>query len=180
MASDPWGPILPELHGAPAEAAAVRSLGRPAIGRLVRDPAFLVGAAVILFWVLAAVEWRIVSPYDPFAVSAAQPLLPPGRTHWLGTDDLGRDVFSRVLAGAAPVLVIAPAATALSLVGGTTMGLVAGFYRGLVDDVLMRLLDAVMSLPVIIPATLVLSLTGRSSKNVILGFAVLFSPLVAL
>jgi len=64
-------------------------------------------------------------------------------------------------------------------VGGTTVGLVAGFYRGLVDDLLMRLLDAVMSLPVIIPATLVLSLTGRSSINVILVIAVLFSPLVA-
>jgi peptide/nickel transport system permease protein len=179
MASGTWGPILPEPQGASVEAAAARSGGRPAIGRLIRDRAFLVGAAVVLFWVFAAVEWRIVSPYDPFAVSAAQPLTSPSRTHWLGTDDLGRDVFSRVLAGAAPVLVIAPAATALSLVGGTTMGLVAGFYRGIVDDVLMRLLDAVMSLPVIIPATLVLSLAGRSPTNVILAIAVLFSPLVA-
>ena len=179
MASGPWGPTLPQLQDASVEVTALRSVGRPAIGRLARDPAFLVGAAIVLFWVFAAAEWRLVSPYDPFAVSAAQPLTSPSRTHWLGTDDLGRDVLSRVLAGAAPVLAVAPTATALSLVGGTTVGLVAGFYRGLVDDLLMRLLDAVMSLPVIIPATLVLSLTGRSSINVILVVAVLFSPLVA-
>ena len=122
MASGPWGPTLPKLQDAAVEVTAPRSVGRPAIGRLARDPAFLVGAAIVLFWVFAAAEWRLVSPYDPFAVSASQPLTSPSRTHWLGTDDLGRDVLSRVLAGAAPVLAVAPTATALSLVGGTTVG----------------------------------------------------------
>ncbi|TMI88409.1 MAG: ABC transporter permease [Bacillati bacterium ANGP1] len=148
-------------------------------GRLIRNAAFLAGGAVVVFWIFAALEWKVITPYDPFAVGPAHPLAPPSGAHWLGTDDLGRDVLSRVLAGAAPVLTIAPTATLLSLLGGTTIGLVAGFHRGLLDDVLMRLVDAVMSLPVIIPATVVLALVGRSTTNVILAIAVLFSPLVA-
>lgn len=179
MAAARWGPVLPEWRTSPADAARVRGAGRAAVRRLVRNPVFLVGALVVCFWVLAAVEWRVLAPYDPFAINPAHPLAPPSWAHWLGTDDLGRDVFSRVLAGAAPVLVVAPTATILSLAGGTTLGLVAGYYRGLVDDVLMRLVDAVMSLPAIIPATLVLALVGRSSTNVMLAIAVLFAPLVA-
>src|SRR5207302_945127 len=128
----------------------------------------LAGGAVVVLWIFAALEWKVVTPYDPFAVGPAHPLAPPSGAHWLGTDDLGRDVLSRVLAGAAPVLTIAPTATLLSLLGGTTIGLVAGFHRGLIDDILMRLVDAVMSLPVIIPATVVLALAGRSTTNVIL------------
>jgi len=170
------------VAGTPAgdvDAAPRRVAGRPVLGRLLRNAAFLAGGAVVAFWVFAALEWRVISPYDPFAVGPLHPLAPPSSVHWLGTDDLGRDVLSRVLAGAAPVLAIAPMATLLSLLGGTTIGLVAGYYRGLLDDVLMRLVDAVMSLPVIIPATVVLALVGRSAVNVILAVAVLFSPLVA-
>ncbi len=135
--------------------------------------------AVVLFWVFAAVGWRLIAPYDPFAVSTGNTLTPPSWLHWFGTDDLGRDVLARVLAGAPSVLVVAPVATILSLIGGTTLGLIAGYSRGLVDEVLMRLVDAVMSLPVIIPATLVLALVGRSITNVMLAIALLFSPLVA-
>src|SRR5207302_2809339 len=126
------------------DAAPPRVGGRPVLGRLIRSAAVLAGGAVVVFWVFAALEWRVITPYDPFAVGPAHPLASPSRVHWLGTDDLGRDVLSRVLAGAASVLTIAPAATLLSLLGGTTIGLVAGFHRGLLDDVLMRLVDAVM------------------------------------
>ncbi len=155
---------------------------RSFLRRLVGNFVFLIGVAVILFWVLAAItatRWPTVLRYDPFAVDSGNTLAPPSRTHWLGTDDLGRDVYARVLAGAAPVLLVAPLATLLSLLAGTTIGLVAGYYRGLVDDVLMRMVDAVMSLPVIIPATLVLALAGRSIINVIGAIALLFAPLVA-
>jgi peptide/nickel transport system permease protein len=169
----------PEWRGPAAGKGAARGTGRSVVRRLGRNPVFIVGAVVVCFWILAAVEWRMIAPYDPFAVDSAHPLAPPGATHWLGTDDLGRDVLSRVLAGAAPVLVVAPTATILSLAGGTTLGLIAGYHRGLVDDILMRLVDAVMSLPAIIPATLVLALVGRSLINVMLAIAVLFAPLVA-
>jgi peptide/nickel transport system permease protein len=180
MSAGPSDQAFLEWGGLPAGARAarppaVRSLAR----RLARHPAFLAGAAVTMFWIVAAVGWRLIVPYDPAAVGPAHTLAPPGAAHWLGTDDLGRDVFSRVLAGAEPVLVVAPVATVLSVLGGVTIGLVAGYTRGLLDDVLMRLVDAVMSLPVIIPATLVLALVGRTLLNVTVVIALLFSPLVA-
>jgi len=146
---------------------------------LALDPVFLIGLAVVLFWIIVAVGGRRLAPHDPFAINPASTLAPPSRVYWLGTDDLGRDVFARVLAGAAPVLVVAPVATVLSLVCGTTLGLVAGYYRGIIDDVLMRLVEAIMSLPAIIPATIVLALVGRSLPNVVVTIAILFSPLVA-
>lgn len=180
---DPIVPAWSEgaaAHGArPEGRVAWRTSVRAGAQRLTRDRVFIAGLVIVLFWVFAAVEWRVIAPYDPFAVAPTRPFAPPSWTHWLGTDDLGRDVLSRVLAGAAPVLVVAPAATALSLLGGTMVGLGAGYSRGVVDDVLMRIVDAVMSLPVIIPATLVLALVGRSLGNVILAIALLFAPLVA-
>ncbi len=176
MMAGPLDPAGPEWSGPSTEVPAWRG---PVARRLSRSPVFLVGMAVVLFWAFVAVEWQVIVPYDPFAVNPAHTFTPPGSMHWLGTDDLGRDVFARVLAGAAPVLVVAPLATILSILTGTTIGLVAGFYRGFVDDAIMRLVDAVMSLPVIIPATLVLALVGRSLANVILAIALLFSPLVA-
>jgi peptide/nickel transport system permease protein len=156
-----------------------RPSARLPVRRLARSPVFLIGAIMTVFWIFTAAWWRVIVPEDPFALHPASTLAPPSAAHWLGTDDLGRDVLSRMLAGAEPVLVVAPIATILSVLGGVTIGLIAGYYRGLVDDVLMRLVDAVMSLPVIIPATLVLALVGRSLPNVTVVIAILFSPLVA-
>src|SRR6202011_5932874 len=93
--------------------------------------------------------------------------------------DLGRDVFSRVLAGASSVLTIAPAATALGLLGGITIGLVSGYYRGIIDDVLMRVVDALLAFPLLIIGVLVLTVLGSSNTNVILVIGIVFTPLIA-
>jgi peptide/nickel transport system permease protein len=103
----------------------------------------------------------------------------PNGTTWFGTDDLGRDVFSRVLAGAAPVLTVAPAATLLGVTGGIVVGLTAGYHRGRVDDIVMRLVDAFLAFPLIILAVLVLSTFGPSTLNVIVVIGIVFTPLVA-
>lgn len=147
--------------------------------RLARSPTFLAGATITLFWIFMALAWRAIVPFDPSAIDALRTLSGPSSGHWFGTDDLGRDVLSRVLAGAAPVLSIAPAATLLSVAAGTLTGLVAGYYRGLVDDLVMRVVDALMAFPVIIIAVVVLALLGSSKLNVILVIAILFAPLVA-
>src|SRR5262249_24796005 len=99
--------------------------------------------------------------------------------HWFGTDNLGRDVFARVLAGASSVLIVAPLATALGLCGGIVVGLVTAYYRGLLDDILMRLSDALLAFPFIILATLVLASVGASTANVILVIGISFTPLIA-
>ena len=86
--------------------------------RVTRSPGFLAGAAVMLFWMVDAVAWRVLVPHDPQAVSAGRTLQAPSADHWFGTDDLGRDVFSRVLAGASSVLTVAPAAALLAVSAG--------------------------------------------------------------
>ncbi len=140
---------------------------------------FLAGAAILLFWILMALFWQAVVPYSPQALDPTASLAPPSAEHWFGTDNLGRDVFSRVLAGASSVLTVAPLGTALGMLGGIAVGLVTGYYRGRVDDVVMRIVDALLAFPLIIIAVLVLSVLGPSKLNVILVIGVVFTPIVA-
>jgi peptide/nickel transport system permease protein len=146
---------------------------------LVRSKTFVVGAAIVVFWIVDALLWRLVAPHDPDAVDPAATLRAPSRAHLFGTDDLGRDVLSRVLAGASSVLTVAFAATALGVVGGVAVGLVTGYRRGLVDNAVMRVIDAALAFPLIIIAVLVLAVLGQSVANVILVIGIVFTPLVA-
>jgi peptide/nickel transport system permease protein len=146
---------------------------------LASSKTFLTGAAIVLFWVLMALFWEAVVPYDPQAVDPTASLAPPSAEHWFGTDNLGRDVLSRVLAGASSVLTIAPLGTALGMLGGISVGLVTGYYRGRVDDIVLRIVDALLAFPLIIIAVLVLSVLGSSKLNVILVIGVVFTPIVA-
>jgi peptide/nickel transport system permease protein len=186
MASDPTIGALPgTIDGDPALALAHAGdrgpRGRRAhvLRQLRTSPGFLVGSVIVLFWVAMALGWRWLTPHSPFTPDTLHTLASPSSSHWLGTDDLGRDVLSRTLAGAAPVLSIAPLATAIAIVAGTLIGLSAGYYRGVVDELLMRSVDVLLALPSLIVAVLVLGLVGTSNLNVILLIAIFFSPLVA-
>ena len=168
---------------APPEASSGRVAGRERARRLaialLRSPTFVVGALVLLFWIVDALAWRLLAPHDPLALDAAAVLQGPSAGHPLGTDDLGRDVFSRVLAGAAPVLTVAPLATLLGLAGGTVVGLVSGYYRGLVDDVLSRVVDALLAFPAVVIALLALTVLRSSRPTVILVIGLLFIPIIS-
>jgi peptide/nickel transport system permease protein len=135
---------------------------------------FLVGMLILIFWVVSALGWRWLVR-SPQAVDTAATLASPSADHWFGTDNLGRDVFARVIAGAAPVLTVAPLATLLGLAGGTTLGLVTGYYRGWIDDIFSRIVDALLAFPLIILAVLVLASLGRSPRNVILVIGIIFT-----
>ena len=89
---------------------------------LATSPTFLVGLAIVLFWVVCALFGRHFAPYDPLADDLLDSLAPPSAEHWFGTDQLGRDVFSRVIVGARDILTVAPLATLLGTVGGTFAG----------------------------------------------------------
>jgi peptide/nickel transport system permease protein len=128
---------------------------------------------------LDAICWRLYAPYDPLAIDSSSVLHSISGAHWLGTDWLGRDVLSRVLAGATPVLTVAPAAAALGVLGGTVVGLIAGYFGGYVDDVMMRIADALLAFPVVVSGLLVLALLGSSLLAVILVIGAIFTPIVA-
>ncbi|MDP9364798.1 MAG: ABC transporter permease, partial [Chloroflexota bacterium] len=148
-----------------------------AVRSVLRTPSATVGLAVVLFWVGCASFWPLVVPYDPAAQDATALLARPSAAHLFGTDHLGRDVLSRVLAGSREVLLLAPAATLLGLLGGIAVGLSAAYYRGWYDEVLMRVMDAVMAFPFIILALLILAVTGPSARNVILVIGLAYIPL---
>jgi peptide/nickel transport system permease protein len=146
--------------------------------RLARSPTFLAGVAIVAFWVVMAFAWRWVAPRDPQALDPTHLLSGPSAAHWLGTDQLGRDVLSRVLAGSQSVLTVAPAATLLAVTAGTLIGVMAGYYGGISDDLLMRFVDAQLAFPGLIVAVVVLGSLGASELNVVLVIAIFFAPLV--
>jgi peptide/nickel transport system permease protein len=152
--------------------------GRERIRLLLRSGTFWVGAVIVGFWLLCALVGPSVTPHDPLATSA-DVFAPPSASHWFGTDKNGRDVFSRVIAGAREILLIAPAGTLIGIVLGTAIGLITGFFGGIVDDVVSRLVDAVLALPVIIVAVVALAALGTSAGAVIAVIGIVFTPYVA-
>lgn len=144
---------------------------------LPHSASFLAGVAVLLFWIVDAVAWRVIVPHDPQAVAPGQTLQGPSAEHWFGTDDLGRDVFSRVLAGATSILTVAPPAAFFAVVAGVAVGLVAGYVGGATDEVLMRLVDALLSFPLVVGAVLLLAVTGVSRLHLVIVIAVVLAPL---
>jgi peptide/nickel transport system permease protein len=147
---------------------------------LVRSPSFIVGATVILFWIACAVLGDHITPYDPRFDQTPEIGAAPSLQHLFGTDRLGRDVFSRVLAGSRDILLIAPLATLLATLVGTTLGLITGYFKGIADDTISRVIDAVLAIPLVLLAvTVVASLGSRSTWTVIIVIAAVFSPIIA-
>jgi peptide/nickel transport system permease protein len=156
-------------------------LRRRRLELLLGSRTFVVGAAMVAFWVMCAVLGDLITPYDP-AGSAADILqknLAPSAAHWFGTDQLGRDVLSRVIAGARSVLIIAPAATLLGTMLGTALGLVTGYFRGIVDDIVSRGIDAFLSVPLVITAMVALAALGPSTIGLIVVIGLVFTPIIS-
>ena len=147
--------------------------------RVMGSTAFIVGFCIVLFWACCALFGRFVVPYDPFADDMLNSLAPPSAGHWFGTDQLGRDVFSRVIAGARDILAVAPLATIISTILGTALGLAMGFFGGLADEILSRFVDAVLALPTVIVALLALTALGTSTVTVLFVIGFTFAPIIA-
>jgi peptide/nickel transport system permease protein len=147
---------------------------------LLRSPSFLIGAAVILLWIVCAILGSRITPFDPLFDQSSDVSRPPSTANLFGTDRLGRDVFSRVIAGSRDILIVAPLATMLSTILGTALGLMTGYFRGVVDDTISRLIDAVLAIPVIVLAvTVVAALGSRSTWAVTVIIAIVFAPIIA-
>jgi len=167
-----------ELHADAAAEAEQRRQRRYLVKALLRSPTFMTGLVIVVFWVFMGLLSTTFTQ-SPTATNAAATLQAPSGAHWFGTDDLGRDVFARTMAGARTVLVIAPLATLLALLWGSIVGLVSGFYRGITDEIIMRLVDVLLALPIIITSILILSLLGRGFVIIIVTIGALFTPPVS-
>lgn len=169
-------PVTEVAAASPDQAAMAR---RERLRLLVRSKTFLAGSLLVGFWIFCAIFGRAIAPESPFTTDILAKLQAPSGEHWFGTDSLGRDVFSRVLAGARDILVVAPLATLLGTALGTALGLLTGYFRGLVDDVVMRLVDAFLALPIVILGLLSLVALGASRVTVILVIGIVFAPIIA-
>lgn len=151
-----------------------------------------VGAAIVLFWIIVAVFAPFLTDYSPLEQDWKAPNEGPGPDHILGTDELGRDLWSRLIYGARVVLVLLPitenfwlpGGTAIwgvliALVFGTTLGLMAGYHGGWMDEIIMRLLDAMMAIPVILLFLLIMSTLGASALNVVIAITIVGTPGIA-
>lgn len=146
---------------------------------LLRSPTFLVGVVVLVVYIIFAVFGPLLAPYPYTEFHLSERLSPPSMKYIFGTDQYGRDIFSRVLVGARDILVLAISATFFGLVFGTLAGLVAGYFGGVLDEVSMRLMDIMMSFPSLLLALLILSTLGSSLANLIGCIALIFVPRVA-
>ena len=151
------------------------------IGMLRESWIGMIGAGLILFWVLVALFAPLLAPHDPLAI--LQPFAKPGTPHaetgttlWLGTDNLGRDILSRVIWGSRTVLFYAPLATACAYAVGVIMGLAAGYHRGWWDTVLSRIGDIILSFPVLILYIIVIATFGASGLNIVIAITFASAP----
>src|SRR6218665_2635761 len=142
----------------------------------LKSPKALAGAVLVLLVLFTALCAPLLAPYDPLALDPAVSVMPPSAANWLGTDFFGRDILSRMLWGARPSLMIGFASVAIGCVVGSTIGLVAGFFRGWVDVVLMRPIDVLLSFPIVVLALALVAALGPSLMNLILTISLLFVP----
>ncbi|HEX9245143.1 MAG TPA: ABC transporter permease [bacterium] len=156
--------------------AARMSDRRRLLRRVLRKRMMIAGAVVVLAWVFLAALAPAISPYDPIEQDVYHRLGAPSRAHWLGVDELGRDVLSRVLYGGRVSLPVAAAVVAVAAVFGTLFGGLAGFAGQWVDGLAMRLVDMVLAFPSLILAMAIAAALGPSIQNSMLAMLLVWWP----
>src|SRR3954469_1342013 len=159
------------------QGAPVRRVRRgDTVSRLARSQLAVAGAIILLVIVFAAMFAPYLSPDDPLEMNPTLLLQPPSAAHWLGTDEFGRDILSRVIWGARISLYVGGIAVTIALAVGVSLGLVAGYYGGLVDDVINRVLDIVFAFPTILLALGIVGMLGPSLTNTMIAIGIVYTP----
>ena len=146
------------------------------VSRLAPQPMALLGLGIMAAFIGIALLAPLLSPYKPEAIDYLNLLKPPSAEHWLGTDDLGRDVLSRLIYGARLSLSVGFSVVLLAVVAGVPIGLLAGYAGDLVDEIIMRLLDGVMALPSLVLALTISAVLGSGLINATIAIAVVAVP----
>ena len=159
----------------PAAASPQAPASRSIWSRMLRTPRIVIPGAFLLLMAICAIFAPLIAPYSYTKLLDA-PLLPPSRTYWLGTDDFGRDELSRLIYGARVSLTVAVVSVTFASTVGTTLGLIAAYYRGWTDTLVMRMMDILLSFPTIVLAIAIVAMLGPSVRNVIIVIGIIFIP----
>lgn len=146
------------------------------IKKFMRRKTAVAGLAFIIFILILAVIGPSITPYDPNAYDYSAILASPSPTHIWGTDEFGRDVFSRIIAGTQLSLGTALTASVLGTAGGVVLGLIAGFFGGIIDSIIMRICDVMFAFPSILLAIAIVAIIGPGITNIMIGLAVFTVP----
>jgi peptide/nickel transport system permease protein len=163
----------------PAQSGLSNALRSVKTSALLRSPLTVLGLAIILMFVLSAVFAPLLAPMDPTQQILSQRLKPPSAGHWLGMDQLGRDVLSRLLFGAPISLTVGLVVVGSASTLGTLVGLIAGYARGTADELLMRLTDIFLAFPPLILAMAIAGALGPSLNNAMIAIAAVTWPVYA-
>ncbi len=170
----------PTLEAAPK--SAVTRWGRRFFGALrflYSRPITAVATSIVLLFVLLALIGPLIAPYGVNEQIYADARQPPSSAHWFGTDNLGRDVYSRVIIGARDLLVLTGFGTLFAVIVGTCFGLLSGYAGGWLDEGIMRLFDSLLSLPALLLALLLLGTIGPTRYGVMIVIVIVYTPIVA-
>lgn len=167
----------PSILGTTTSAGNRRAWG--IVRALYSRPTSAISVSIVLLFLLLALIGPWIAPYGVNEQIVADARQGPSATHWFGTDNLGRDVFSRVILGARAVIGLSGGGTLMAVTIGTILGLISGYRGGWFDEILMRIFDSLMSIPVLLLALLLLGTLGRSRNSVLLVIAVVYAPIVA-
>jgi peptide/nickel transport system permease protein len=160
-------------------ASGIAALWRHTRYVLGENPVTAFAAGLFLLIVIAAVFGPFIVPYDPYASNTAMALKPPSAAHWFGTDQIGRDVFSRVIVATQLDFFIAVASVALVFLMGGLAGVAAGFFGGWTDRIVGRISDTIMAFPLFVLAMGIVAALGNTVENIILATAIVNFPLYA-
>jgi peptide/nickel transport system permease protein len=164
---------------APARPGAARRFVRHVVYVLRSNPVTLVAFSLLLLILFCAVLGPSLVPYNPLATEAGHALQPPSAAHWFGTDNVGRDVFSRVVVAARLDMLISVSAVALSFAVGSAIGAMAGYYGGWFDSISGRLIDTIMAFPLFVLAMGIVAAAGNTVINVVYATAIINLPFYA-
>jgi peptide/nickel transport system permease protein len=152
--------------------------GAGTVRKVIREPIGLIGLVIIVTLIVVAMLAPVIAPYPPDDQPGSR-LEAPSSTYWLGTDDLGRDIFSRLLYGARVSLQVGIIAVGIALVIGGILGLLSGYYVGIVDSLVQRLVDVLLAFPTLILVIALTTVMGASTTTAMIAIGIAYSPAIA-
>lgn len=156
---------------------AARSLWGDAVRQLTRNKAAVAGLIVFALIVMMAMLAPVLAPHDPIKLNTSDSLASPGSRYWMGTDSFGRDELSRIIYGARISVQMGFVAVLISVIGGSLLGLVSGYYRSIVDMVIARLTDVMLAFPGILLALVIIAILGRNLRSAMIAVGISGMPI---